>query len=137
MNSSILNISEASSLGMHAGVILAVNPDKFLSTKEISSKLKVSAAHMSKVLQRLVKTGIVKSIRGPAGGFVLAKKPDRITLLNIFEAIEGTLRLSDCLFDGKNCALGKCMLGNLIPKINKEVKEHLKNTALADLTPNM
>lgn len=121
---------------MHAGVILAASPAKFLSTKDISSKLKVSAAHMSKVLQRLVKTGIVKSVRGPAGGFVLAKKPDKITLLNIFEAIEGTLRLSDCLFDGKNCVLGKCILGNLIPKINKELKEHLKNSTLAELSRN-
>ena len=63
----MIKISEASSLAIHAMVFLAAKPGEKLSTSYIASEIKVSEAHLSKVLQRLNKVGLVVSSRGPSG----------------------------------------------------------------------
>ena len=131
--SNILKISEAASLGMHAMALLAKDPERLVSTGEIASILEVSEAHLSKVLQRLQRSGYVQSTRGPRGGFSLAKSPSRITLLDIFEALEGPLRPSNCLLHNTVCHEGGCILGGLLETVNKNVKDHLAGTKLSDL----
>ena len=68
----ILKMSEAVSIALHASALLASDPGTKLSNKQIAGRLHVSEAHLSKVLQRLVKVGLVRSMKGPKGGFVLA-----------------------------------------------------------------
>ena len=109
--SSILKISEAAALALHSMVFLAANPDKPVPTKEVASELHISEAHLSKVFQRLAKAGLVKSTRGPKGGFVLAKPREEVSLLDVYESIDGKFTPSTCLFDtpiysGENCILG-------------------------------
>ena len=86
---SIIQISEAASLALHSMVLLAASPERSLTVKEITGRTLVSEAHLSKVMQRLAKAGLVKSTRGPKGGFVLGDSGLSISLLSIFEAIEG------------------------------------------------
>ena len=83
MGGSILKISEAATIGLHATIELAKNSDKLTSVKEIASKLDVSANHLSKVMQRLTKAGLVESIKGFNGGFRLSQNPEEITFLEI------------------------------------------------------
>ena len=54
----VLKVSEAASLALHTTVLLAANSGELLSTREIASTLKMSAAHLSKVLQRLARHGL-------------------------------------------------------------------------------
>lgn len=130
----VLKISEAASIALHAIVYLADNKDHKLSNHEIASALKVSEAHLSKVLQRLSKAGMVESNRGPKGGFVLAKDPAEITLLQVYEAIEGPLPNSYCLLGSPICGGENCILGNLIKNLNREVREYMEKTRVADVT---
>ena len=129
----ILKISEAASLAMHSGVYLAVNKDEKVSTKEIANVLGASEHHLSKVLQRLTRACLVNSIRGPKGGFVLGKSPDEITLLDVYEAIEGSFPAGNCLLSTKICKGDKCILGRLLKDLNREVMDYLENTKLSDL----
>lgn len=131
--SNILRISEAASLGMHAMALLSKDPARLVSTGEIASILDVSEAHLSKVLQRLQRTGYVQSTRGPKGGFSLAKDPNKITLLDVFEALEGPLEPTNCLLNNSVCHDGSCILGGLLETVNKNVKDHLAKTRLSDL----
>ena len=134
----ILNISEAVSLALHAALVLAANPDRLVSTREIATVLQGSEAHLSKVLQRLVRAGLVESIRGPAGGFRLKGKPSEIYLIEIFEIIEGRLSEDKCLLPSPICAEGYCIFGGVLDSINRQVKDHLSQTRLSefgDLSP--
>ena len=130
----ILKISEAASLALHTAVLLAIKEDKVFSTGEIAREIKVSEAHLSKVLQRLTRAGVVQSLRGPKGGFKLARSPDEITLLQVYEALEGSLAPKGCLFESRICGTGDCILGGLIAGVNNQVGEYLAKTKLSDLT---
>lgn len=129
----MLKISEAAVLGLHAAVVLAEIPGEQRSTGELARALGVSEAHLSKVLQRLARHGLVRSVRGPGGGFSLAAEPQEVTLLQVYEAIEGPLAPSDCLLDAAQCGGSDCILGGLLTTVNRQVREYLTATRLADL----
>ncbi len=129
----ILKISQASSLAFHSLLLLARQPDKRFSTSELAQSLKVSGAHLSKVLQTLVRAGFLKAERGPAGGYQLAKSPERITLLDIYQAIEGRYQIRRCLLEKKVCLSKECLFGELLDKVNQEIKDYLSQNRLSDL----
>ncbi|HUT54367.1 MAG TPA: Rrf2 family transcriptional regulator [bacterium] len=130
----VLKISEAASLALHAIVYLADNGGHKFSNKDIAAAIHASEAHLSKVLQRLAKAGLVSSNRGPKGGFVLARRPDEITLLQVYEAIEGPMASSPCLLESPVCAGDKCLMGDVIGRLNLEVRTYLERTRLSDLS---
>jgi Rrf2 family protein len=132
--SKLLRISEAASLALHTVALLAADPHKVVTTEEIASTLKASEAHLSKVLQRLAKTGLVTSIRGPRGGFLLGKPRDKISLLAVYEAIEGPLRPHNCLLGTPICNGRRCILGGLLQTVDKQVRECLAGTKLTGLS---
>ncbi len=129
----LLKISEAASLALHSLVLMGSDPLEPLTTNRIASLLGVSEAHLSKVLQRLAREGFVKSMRGPKGGFVLAKPGTSITLLEVYESIEGPVSWNDCLLDAPICG-GKCIFGGLLAEVNRRVKTYLAETTLDQLS---
>jgi Rrf2 family protein len=131
--SSILKFSDASSLALHTMWMLAQNLDQRLTAKQVAEKFYVSEAHLSKVLQRLAKQGLVKSMRGPGGGFVLARAPKKISLLEVFEAIEGPLVDSNCLIHLAKCPRHSCIVGELTGSLNKNIRNYLSKTSLEDI----
>ena len=100
---------------------------------EIAEKQHVSENHLSKVLQRLAKANLVHSIRGPKGGFNLSRDAESITLLEVFEAIEGPIGQSNCLLGFSSCN-GACIMGTLLFDINRQVREYLSKTKIIELT---
>ncbi|NOZ84957.1 MAG: Rrf2 family transcriptional regulator [Deltaproteobacteria bacterium] len=130
----LLNISEAASLALHAVAFMAGNdsPDKS-TTREIAHVIAASEHHLSKVMQRLTKAKLVRPIRGPNGGFMLARPAGKITLLEVFEAIDGKLETGDCLLAEPVCVGPGCILGNLLKNINNQVRDYLDGTRLSDL----
>jgi len=128
---SILNISEAYSLALHAMAMIASNGKTApLTAHGISSRLGVSEAHLSKVMQRLTKAGILKSSRGPGGGFSLDRPAREITLLDIYESVEGPLKLDDCLIGTHICGGKSCVFDDLIDKVNGQFKDYLEQTTV-------
>ncbi|MBN2071584.1 MAG: Rrf2 family transcriptional regulator [Candidatus Krumholzibacteriota bacterium] len=127
-----IKISNAASLAFHATAYLASHEGERISNREISERFLVSDAHLAKIMQRLQKAGIVKSVRGPNGGYLLTRSPDDFTLTEIYEAIESKIETEGCLLDENVCE-GGCLLGALITRLNKEVCEKLENTRLSDV----
>lgn len=128
-----LHFSEAFAIALHATTIIAAKGEDVLAVADIAEELNCSYAHLQKVMQRLVKSGLLNSIRGPKGGFLLAKKPSEIYFLDIYEAIEGKLEIRNCLFEARVCTRSLCVLGGLTGKINKEVYTYFTKTSLADV----
>jgi len=117
----ILKISEATTLALHAMIYIAANPERPISTAKIAKRFNVSAAHLSKVMQRLTHVGLLKSLRGPNGGFVLMKPAEEITLLEIYEIIEGPVPTSTCLLETPACSGEICVISKLLKNVQKEV----------------
>lgn len=134
---SAASISEAASLAFHSMLLLAkhsVHEDEaYLNVKDISQRTGASQAHLSKVLQRLAKAGLVRSSTGPRGGFTLAKPTDQITLLDIYEAIEGPIELPNCLLRRDGCMFTLCLLDGFLARVTKEFRDYLANKRLSDL----
>ncbi len=126
-------ISQAASLALHTMTLLAANGRKALPTREIAGKLDVSEAHLSKVLQRLVRAGLVGSTRGPGGGFTIRKGGGGLSLLEVYECIEGPFDSQKCLLGVPSCDSGECILGDLLETVNKEVHDYLSKTKLHEL----
>lgn len=131
MAGSILKISEAASIAIHSMTVLAQSKNKLVSVKEIAAKLEISANHLSKVLQRLTKAGFIESVKGFNGGFKLLLEPEKISFLEIYELFDGKLKHSNCILSQKECG-DKCIFGDLISSINKQVKERFEKTKLSD-----
>lgn len=130
---SLLKLTEGTVLGLHAMVFLAEQQGRMVNTAEIASYLKASKAHLSKVLQRLSHEGFVVAERGSKGGFSLARPADEVTLRDIYEALEGALRLDGCLFSKKTCERAHCILGSLVKDVRKQVSAYFSRTTLQDL----
>jgi Rrf2 family protein len=129
--SSVLKISEAVSLGIHAGMIIAGTNEK-VSASVIAKQLMASEHHLAKVMQRLVRSGIIMSNRGPKGGFSLARDAKEISLLDIYVAVDGEFPSQNCFFSTEVCN-GHCPMGDLLVKVNHDVKKYFETKNLSDL----
>ena len=130
--SGILRISEAAVLAIHTAALLGAREGDILTTREIASFLGASEAHLSKVLQRLARSGLVASVRGPRGGFTLSRPAADVTLLQVYEAIDGPLAESGCLLEAPVCN-GQCIMGDVLTKVDAIVREHLAGTRVSEV----
>ena len=129
-----LRISEAASLAMHAMAYMATREDADpVSVSSLSRSLGVSEAHLGKVLQRLARHGYLESRRGPRGGYGLSEGAGELTLLTIYEAVDGPLRQSSCLLDHRVCTGSSCIFGGLLESVDSQLRDHLSGTRVADL----
>jgi Rrf2 family protein len=128
-----LRISEAASLAMHALGYLAKRDDGPVTSREIATRFEISEAHLSKVLQRLVKIELLRSVRGPHGGFFLTRLPESVTLLEVFEAIEGRFEPSQCLLSSAICDGDNCILGSIVLEANTMLRKRLEETTLVEV----
>jgi Rrf2 family nitric oxide-sensitive transcriptional repressor len=129
----LINISEAVSLGLHTMVLLATDAARRFSNPQIAETLDVSGHHLAKVMQRLARAGLVDSVSGPRGGFLLAAPAQEIALLRIYEAIDGTLADKGCLLGEPICDRRNCVLGEVLHSLHEQMRDYLSNTTLAEL----
>ena len=128
----LIRMSEATALGLHTMAVVA-RRNEATSTAQIAAELHASEAHLAKVLQRLVRVGLLTSRRGPSGGYGLARPPTETTLLDVYEALEGPLRRDGCLFTEPVCRRAHCILGDLVEHLRNEVRNRLESTTLDDV----
>ncbi len=97
-------ITRATEYAILALLYLARQPrGEIVYKKDICSHQGITPAFLTKILQPLIKEGIVGSQRGVGGGFFLRKDPSEVTLLDVVVAQEGPLFLNECLTDGESC----------------------------------
>jgi Rrf2 family protein len=129
----VLRISDAATMALHTLALMSVDPNMVYTTKSIARKLAISGAHLAKVFQRLAKAGLVESERGPRGGFRLGRPADDISLLEVYEAIEGPFEPRDCLMSERTCGGAGCMFGDLLGGMNRTFREYMEGKRLAEL----
>ena len=129
-----IQVSEAASLALHSMVYIAGSGHDQVTVREISQIGQFSQAHLSKVLQHLVKAGFLESSRGPKGGFRLAKPAGEISLLQIYENIEGPIETQLCMNGSKQgvCPFERCILSDLPQRLTSEFRAFLDSKRLSD-----
>ena len=130
----LFRFSEAAALALHAMVYVGCRGGEVVKAREMSAAFKASDAHMSKVCQRLTRTGLLEAHRGVHGGFTLGKSANRIRLLEIYSAIEGPVTLTSCLFQDRSCRetpKHDCLFGKEIMRLEEEFLRYLKTTPLS------
>ncbi|HOZ30153.1 MAG TPA: Rrf2 family transcriptional regulator [Bacteroidales bacterium] len=132
----ILAISEANAISFHAMALIAIS-EISINTNDIAEISGSSKHHTAKVLQRLVKKGLLGSTRGPSGGFYLKKSAKEIFLIEILEALEGEIKVNDCPIDNPICPFGSCLMGGICTEIGANLLSYLKSHTLSDLITNI
>lgn len=97
-------ITRATEYAIRAILYMSRQPaGEIVYKKDICKAQDITPAFLTKILQPLIKDGIVGSQRGVGGGFYLAKPPAEITLLDIIKSQEGPVYLNQCLIQDGNC----------------------------------
>lgn len=100
----MLQLTRDGEYAVRAVVFLASQPEgRVTLISEIAETQEVPKSYLSKIMQHLVRAGLVKSRRGAKGGFVLARPADQITLRQTIEAMEGPIHLNVCLIKKGEC----------------------------------
>ncbi len=79
-------------------------PGSRVSREVLARAGEIPAHFLSKILQALVRAGLITSQRGVSGGFTLTRRPDEMTMLEVVEAIQGPIWLNQCVDPAQPCA---------------------------------
>ncbi len=108
---------------------------KPVSIKDVSARQDISEKYLEQMVSNLNKAGLVKSIRGPQGGYVLTKNPDEYTIGEILRITEGDMAPVACLEEESGgCARAdNCHTLKLWKKLDDAIRDVIDNTSLQDL----
>jgi Rrf2 family protein len=113
---------------------LARDSSRMASVTEVARVMHIPKSFLAKILQRLVRSHILASMRGVKGGFMLARKPSEISLLDILESIQGPTGINVCAIDSRRCRFSAaCSVHPVWVEIRKEVERRLKKQTIAKL----
>ncbi len=121
---------------LKALIYIASKEEKRATIKEISEKNRVSFAYMLRICSELRRSGLLKSVRGRTGGYVLAKSPSKISLYDVITAVGRETVEIKCDYGKKkntHCFPNDCISMAAWKKIKKEVDKQFKNIKLSDL----
>lgn len=125
--------SQTVEYALRAVLFLASQGPKACTTQQIATAAKTPAPYLSKVLQSLVKSGLVASQRGSGGGMTLAKPPVEITILDVVNAVEPLARINTCPLGLASHGTTLCPLHRRLDNALAHVEEAFRGSSLADL----
>lgn len=130
----MFRISKLTDYGTMVMVYLAHHQHSVKTAKDITEETKIALPTVTKLLKILTRGKLLCSYRGMNGGYSLAKAPDQISIVNIVEAIEGTIGLTECSIQASHCYLeGKCITRHNWRFINQAIYQALYKINLADM----
>lgn len=115
-------------------VFIAKNKQKIVSVSELVDNLDVPKPFLRKILQTLNRSHLLVSYKGQGGGFRLARKPNKIFLLDLMNIFQGNFKLNECILKNHRCPdMRKCSLRKKIDGIENYIMHKLKNISMASL----
>ncbi|NLG87343.1 MAG: Rrf2 family transcriptional regulator [Firmicutes bacterium] len=123
---------------LRALAYLALHANQVVTAGEIAESQEVPLEFLQKILQRFVKSGMVKSHRGAQGGFSLAQEPAEITVLNIVEVMQGPVVMNRCLLGKNGCPRApKCPLKKSWIDMEEKIAAYMSGITLQDLVDEL
>jgi Rrf2 family transcriptional regulator, iron-sulfur cluster assembly transcription factor len=127
--------SRSAEYAIRAFVHLVKVPEgKYEMVKNIAAEEKIPAHFLAKILQQLARKGMLRSSKGPTGGFALRSAPDEIRLVDIVEAVDGLNAFQKCATGLAECSDdAPCSMHDGWIELRSRIMEYLGRNTIADL----
>lgn len=137
-----LNLTKAGEYAVSALARLALGgldgEPRTATVKELAADQGIPASFLAKIMAQCTRAGLLTSRRGPEGGVRLTQPADRISLLTVLEACEGTYRRSDCVFfPDKPCDGPSCEVYCPLRREEEDIRARLAAVTLADMARSL
>ena len=131
----MLRLSKKADYALMAMKHLAIHSDaSSASAREIAEAYDIPLELMAKVLQRLAKSGLVRSLQGTRGGYRLGRATAQISVADIIQAIDGPLTVTACSTESENCGqYSKCSVRDPLWKIKERILVALQTCSITEL----
>ncbi len=131
----MLKLTKKADYGLMALKYLAEHPETpAVSAKEVADAYGIHAQLLAKVLQRLTKTGLLKSHAGMNGGYALAKHAASISAFEVIHAIDGPFFITSCSKGANGCDLTpSCTIKEPLARVNETIASVRKSISIGDL----
>ena len=114
--------------------------DRAVSLAEIATRQEISLSYLEQLFARLRKSGLVKSVRGPGGGYRLAREACETAVAEIVLAVDEPIRATRCVGAGspKGCMIKgeRCITHHLWEDLGQEIHRYLASVSLEDVIQN-
>ena len=132
----MFRLSKKADYGLIAMKHLAMHSNASISAREIAAHYKIPAELLAKVLQKLARKGLLLSQQGINGGYILARDPSHISIVDVVEALEGPISITPCE-RGDDCQqMQMCSVRDPLLKIKAKVVRVLGDTSIHELAAN-
>jgi Rrf2 family protein len=112
-----------------------ISPNQRVATNEIAEFNHIPPSFLTKIISQLSIAGLIHTSRGARGGVWLARPPEAISLLDVLEAIDGSVSLNQCVGDPDTCAFSpECLIHTFWVETCNEMVAKLKNTTFDQFT---
>ena len=130
-----LRLTNAADYAVRSMLYIASLPEgRVVLRSEVAETQKIPSSFMAKILRGLVRAGLLRSSRGVHGGFALARPASEINLLDVVEAIEGPVALTQCIPDPDACEhSANCPANAVWVRVQEKIGEVLRAATLEDL----
>jgi Rrf2 family protein len=131
----MLRLSTKGQYGVRAMYEIALGyPGEPVTIKEISDKQAVSVPYLEQILNKLRKAGLIRSIKGPGGGYLLNRGPEKISIASIVNELEGPVAITSCLNPEEGCIrVDNCVTHLLWKALGEQIEAFLETITLKNL----
>jgi Rrf2 family protein len=132
----VMQVPRKVDYALRAAIYLATQePQKRCSSSgEIAENQMIPKKFLEKIIQDLIRNGLVKSKRGPNGGYSLARSPHEISFQDVIEAVEGPIALNVCVDSKLSCdLLPRCTMSGIWHEVQRKVVDVFARTTLEDV----
>ena len=134
-----MKLSTKGRYGLRAFVDIAIYSEEDpVSLAEVAKRQDISISYLEQLMTKLRKANLVEAVRGASGGYILAKKPEEISVGDVLRALEGDLSPVECATEEESCehscgATGHCTTRLVWKKINDSVNDTINNIFISEL----
>ncbi|MEA4997940.1 MAG: Rrf2 family transcriptional regulator [Candidatus Limiplasma sp.] len=129
-----MKLSTRGKYGLYAMYYLAEHKDEGPQSLQSIATTGVPKQYLEQLLGNLRRAGLVTSVRGVQGGYRIAKPPEQTTILEVIDAMEGPLALSECMSDEGSCQRScQCPVRKVWQRLTDSINRELAGVTLGDM----
>lgn len=127
-------LTKHSDYAIRALLSLGAAEGRYLSARAVSLEQDIPYQFLRRILQELIRHGLVHSREGAQGGFSIARDPDAIRVMQLIEIFQGPVQVSDCMFRKQVCSnRSRCVLRHELVRIERTVREEFEKITIGSL----